>query len=134
LDELLRVNSVERLENGAIRLKPRAFIPDTQESDKLAILGTDVKDLITTIDHNICSEADRFFQRKVAYDNLPQEILGQLREMTEGKGQALLEEMDLWLAEQDRDNNPSVKGSGRKRAGIGIYYFEEDYTEGENPS
>ena len=27
---------------------------------------------------------------------------------------------------QDRDLNPSRKGTGRKRVGIGIYYFEED--------
>ncbi len=134
MDELLRADCVERLENGAIRLKARAFLPDTQEGDKLAILGVDVKDLIGTIDHNICSSTDHYFQRKVAYDNLPQEILGHFREMTEVQGQALLEEMDRWLAQQDRDLNPTVKGSGRKRAGIGIYYFEEDFTEGEPSS
>lgn len=131
LDELLRVDSVEQLANGSIRLKTRAYLPDTQEGDKLSIMGTDVKDLITTIDHNICYETDRFFQRKVAYDNLPEEFLARLRAMTAERGQSLLEEMDRWLVERDRDTNPSVEGSGRKRAGIGIYYFEEDYTDEE---
>lgn len=130
LDELLRVKSVERLENGNIRLTTRAYLPDTKEGEKLNILGTDVKDLVSTIDHNICFDGDRFFQRKVEYDNLPEEALGPMREMTVEKGQALLEEMDKWIAKEDRDANPSVEGTGRKRVGVAIYYFEEDNTNG----
>ncbi len=132
LDELLRVKSVERLENGKIRLTTRAYLPDTQEGEKLNILGADVKDLVATIDHNICFDADRFFQRKVEYDNLPEEALLPMREMTVARGQALLEEMDRWIAKEDRDANPSVEGTGRKRAGVAIYYFEEDFTNGGN--
>jgi hypothetical protein len=45
--------------------------------------------------------------------------------------QALLEMLDTWLSEHDRDVNSSVKGSGRNTAGIGIYYFEEPTTEKE---
>ncbi len=132
LDELLRVKSVERLDNGNIRLNTRAYLPDTQEGEKLSILGTDVKDLVSTIDHNICNDGNRFFQRKVDYDNLPEEALQPLREMTVARGQALLEEMDEWIAKRDRDATPSVEGVGRKRAGIAIYYFEEDHTNGGN--
>ncbi|MFQ5598082.1 MAG: DUF6502 family protein [Nitrospiria bacterium] len=131
LDELLRVNSVERLENDRIRLKARAYLPDTEEGEKLTILGTEVKDLIATIDHNICSKEDRFFQRNVTYDNLPVEILERFRQLSSKQGQALLEEMDLWLAQHDRDTNPSIEGTGRKRAGISVFYFEEDHREGD---
>ena len=38
---------------------------------------------------------------------------------------------DRWLAEHDRDINSSVEGTGRNRAGLGIYYIEEPY-EDEN--
>ena len=41
----------------------------------------------------------------------------------------MLEKFDQWMAAHDRDINPDVKGSGRKAAGIGIYYFEEDPPE-----
>ncbi len=133
LDELLRVGSVMQLDNGFIRLKTRAYLPDTDEGDKLGILGIDVRDLVCTIDHNICSDGDRLFQRKVAYDNLPQDVLPLFRGLTAERGQHLLEEMDRWLAKRDRDANPAVEGDGRKRAGIGIYYFEEDYTEEDQP-
>jgi len=127
LDELLRVGAVERLEDGRIRLLSRAYIPRSSDLDKLEILGTDVSDLIYTIDHNLQhGAADPFFQRKVMYDNLPVEAIGAFRALAAEPAQAMLEKMDQWLSQHDRDVNPSVKGAGRMRAGIGIYYFEEN--------
>ena len=127
LDELLRVGAVERLEDGRIRLVSRAYIPRTSDLDKLEILGTDTADLIHTIDHNLQhGAADPFFQRKVMYDNLPVEAIGAFRALATEPAQGLLEKMDQWLSQHDRDVNPSVNGTGRMRAGIGIYYFEEN--------
>lgn len=130
-DELLRVGVIKTLPEGKIRLLSKAYIPRKGEVEKLNILGTDVKDLISTIDHNILSPPDKvFFQRKVAYDNLPVEILSELRTITEKKGQSLLEDVNQWLSGYDRDVNPDVIGTGRCRAGIGVYYFEEIIEEG----
>jgi hypothetical protein len=127
LDELLRVGAVERLVDDRVRLIAHAFIPHTKEADKIRILGTDVRDLICTIDHNLHSNpSDSFLQRKVSYDNLPAEVLSNIRGQAVQKGQSLLEELDRLMSRQDRDINPSAKGSGRKRATIGIFYFEED--------
>ncbi len=126
LNELLRVEAVEQLADGAIRLLARAYVPRSSELDKLDILGTDVADLIATIDHNLRhGSTDPLFQRKVMYDNLPAEALPEFRNLSGAQAQALLERLDQWLAEQDRDTNPQATGSGRVRAGIGIYYFEE---------
>lgn len=130
LDELLRVGVAERLSDGRIRLLNRAYIPHAEEVEKLGILGTDVRDLICTIDHNLKSDSGGgLFQRKVSYDNLPEEVLPELRALAAKRGQSLLEEVDQWLSQYDRDVNPSINGTGRKRAGIGIYYFEEDTQE-----
>lgn len=133
LDELLRVGAVERVGTDAIRLIQRAYLPRTDEAGMLDILGTDVKDLISTIDHNLTIQ-ESFFQRKVAYDNLPTEIIQELRRLSASRGQAWLEEMDRWLAQHDRDTNPSVRGSGRIRAGLAIYYFEEELPKGDTES
>jgi Family of unknown function (DUF6502) len=134
LDELLRTGTVESLPNGTARLKTNAYIPQTEEVEKLGILGTDVRDLIQTIDHNLQSASEeRYLQRKVAYDNLPAGILEELRWLTRDRAQALLEDMDRWLSVHDRDTNSSVAGDGRHRAGMGIYYFEEEFKdEGES--
>jgi hypothetical protein len=132
LDELINVGAVESLDDGRIRLVSRAYVPRDSKADKLGILGTDVAQLIATIDHNVHqTEAEPRFQRKVSYDNLPEEALEELRQMSGTAAQALLEKIDRWLQTQDRDSNPNVRGTGRKRSGLGIYYFEEDYKEGQ---
>lgn len=128
LDELLRVGSVRELKNGRIRLIGRAYVPATDEREKLGILGTDVAALISTIDHNLTHPPEEsFFQLKVFYDNLPEENLPRLRVNAGKKARRLLEELDRTWSRQDRDVNPEVRGTGRKSAMLGIYYHESDF-------
>ena len=131
LDELERVGTIVLDEKERICLMADGFVPRTGEKDKLHILGTDVQLLLSTIDYNLQQGARTpRFQRKVAYNNLPAEALPQFRKLSAEKAQALLIELDRHLAAQDRDLNSSVEGTGRKQAGVGIYYFEQDYEEG----
>ena len=133
LDELIRVGAVKRLEDGRVCLLTRTYVPAHSDADKLHILGTDVALLISTIDHNLNpSPIGPFFQRKVAYNNLPDEVLPDFRKHSAKRAQSFLESLDFWLAQRDRDVTPKVKGTGRNQAGIGIYYFEEPYSIGEN--
>jgi hypothetical protein len=134
LDELMDVSAIRLLKSGKIKLQARAYLPAGDEPALMSILGTDVAYLIKTIDHNIIHKDDgRFFQRKVFYDNVPTEASKKFRLISADKAQKLLEILDRWLAEHDRDVNPAVKGSGRKKVGLGIYYFEEDL-ENDTPS
>jgi hypothetical protein len=127
LDELLRVGVVEKAGDDTIRLKTRAYVPESGDVDKLNILGTDVSDLVATIEHNLQhGAADPFFQRKVMYDNVPVEALQEFRRMSGAQAQSLLERLDKWLSQHDRDTRPGTGGTGQVRTGIGIYYFEED--------
>lgn len=130
LDELLRVGAVAHTPGGKIHLRERSYIPRDGEVEKLGILGTDVSDLISTIDHNILQPASPFYQRKVCYDNLPAEVLPELKTFAGRQSQQLLEALDRTLSRHDRDFNPQVVGTGRKRAGVGIYYFEADFRGG----
>jgi len=126
LDELLRVGIVEKVDDNSVRLKTRAYVPESGDADKLNILGTDVSDLVSTIDHNLQhGAADPFFQRKVMYDNVPVEALQEFRRLSGAQAQALLERLDKWLSQHDRDTS-GTRGTGQIRTGIGIYYFEED--------
>lgn len=127
LDELMRVGAVVRGEDGMIRLVERAYIPAGDEAAKLDILGTDVADLIASIEHNLDPGGDvRYFQRKVAYDNLPPEYLPALRDLMAERGQTLLEALNQDMARHDRDL-AGVKVEGpRHRAMVGIYYFEDE--------
>ena len=125
-DELARVGAIEILPEGSVRLLTRAYIPRGDQAEKIGILGTDVADLIRTIDHNLtCPSGEAYFQRRVSYDNIPRERLPALTSELARKAQSCLESMDRALAAADRDRSPGVRGSGKVRAGVGIYYFEE---------
>jgi len=126
LDELLRVGAVERCGDGKVRLLARAYIPATGEEEKIGILGADVSELVGTIDHNLqAAPGETFFQRKTMYDNLPEEAVEELRKEIAARAEAFLERTDRRLAENDRDVNPTVSGTGRRRAGLGIFWFED---------
>lgn len=123
LDELIRVGAVRQHDDGSIELITHAYVPHNSPADKLGILGADVADLITTIDHNLQHGAtDPRFQRKVMYHSIPSDTVPAFRKLSAAHSQALLEKFDRWLAEHDTDIKP---GQPRARVGVGIHYFEE---------
>jgi len=126
-DELARVGAIRTLPDGRVRLVTRGYVPRGDEAEKVAILGSDVADLVRTIDHNLtCPPADARFQRRVSYDNIPRELVPALKKDVRRRAQACLEGLDRALVAADRDRNPAARGTGRTRVGVGIYYFEED--------
>lgn len=124
LDEMFRVGMVE-VRNNRIRLLSRGYIIKKGEAEKITVLGMDVGDLISTIDHNIVSPpADTFLQRKISYDNLPEDALDEVRGAVMRMGKDFSESVDRVLSRYDKDVNPSIKGKGRKKAGLAVFYFE----------
>ena len=127
LDELVRVGTVEMSDEGSISLIQRAYVPNCGQAENIEILGTDVCDLLETIDYNLNpAHLDRRYQRKVSYDNIPEESVAKFRSLSSERAQLLLEEFDRFLSGQDRDLNPTKTGTGRKRIGLGVYFFEQD--------
>ncbi|HIB83538.1 MAG TPA: hypothetical protein EYM99_09345 [Alphaproteobacteria bacterium] len=127
LDELIHSGAVKSLKDGRIQLVSKAYIPATDSLEKVRMLGTDVFDLISSIDHNLTSSPDdAHFQRKVYYDNIPVELLDDLKKTMAKISQSALEDMNGEMAKCDRDSNSKIKGSGKMRAGISIFYFEQD--------
>ena len=61
------------------------------------------------------------------------EALPELEKIASIRGQGLIESLDVFMSERDRDTNPAISGTGRKRAGVGIYFFQEDYKEAGEP-
>jgi hypothetical protein len=126
LDELVRVGAVKRLRDGRIGLVVRGYIPQKGMDQQLTILGQDAADLITTIDHNVYRDPSRpRIHRKVMYDNVPLESAEAFQAIAQARAQEMLEGLDRWLSHRDRDVNPTVKGKGRVRVGLGLYHFAE---------
>jgi hypothetical protein len=124
-DEMLRVGVVEQ-SDSVIRLLTRGYIVKQGDIEKLAIMGLDVGELITTVHHNITTDqSEAFLQRKVAYDNIPDDVLQEVRKMIFRRGKEFVESMDKQISHYDRDSNPSMDGAGKRGAGIGVFYFEK---------
>lgn len=130
LDELVRVGAVRQREDGRYELLARAYVPQRSATDKLAILGADVADLIATVEHNMeHGETDPRFQRKVMYHSIPISALPGFRKLSAAQAQALLERLDRWLLAHDTDIPADGSGPERARVGLGIHYFEERASE-----
>lgn len=129
LDELEATHVLQRIEDKYVALLSDAShtIDDKKEDEAITTLGKDVSLLISTIGHNIANnKQEPRFQRKVAYDNLPVECLKSFQQMVTHNSQRLLEKANNWLPQNDQENNMTTENCHYKRAGIGIYYFEED--------
>lgn len=109
--------------DDTVRLIRHAYVPGRDAIEKIAILGTDVSELIATIDHNLVADPDKlWFQRKVAYDNVAPGSVEELRKISFIKAQALLEILDKEYASHELD-----EGDKRgKLVSFGIYYHEHD--------
>lgn len=126
LKELEHSGLVQLSDKDELSLLSDAYIPKQDEAEKLAILGSDVSLLINTIDHNLQQSGQQpYFQRKVSYDNLPEHAVETFKSMVNQDSMELLLKFNKWLAKHDKDSNPASKGSGKIRAGVGIYYFEQ---------
>jgi len=126
LDELIRVGTVIRDGNN-VSMKQMGYVPHESEEQMLDIFGDSSSDLLDTIDHNLSSEpADSRLQLNVVYDNVPQEALEEFRRIADKKSLELLQELDKYLAKNDRDSNKKVTGTGKFRAGLGVYLIEKD--------
>ncbi len=128
MDELLRVGAMEKQQDGSLRLVKHIYIPQATDALNIAIMGRNVSDLISTIDHNLsCSPDQLFFHRNMFSNNLPDEALDAVRTETARHAQALVDIENKLLAKHDRDETKNSGGTGRNRASIGIYYFQEKY-------
>lgn len=123
LSTLQEAGSVS-VSKGSVRLVRNAYVPGRDAADKIAILGADVCELTSTIDHNLVSAPDELrFQRKVAYDNVAPEAVAKLRKLSSRKAQELLEQLDRQFSAHEVGDGGGHEG---KYISLGIYYYEQD--------
>lgn len=124
LSVLKKAGSVIENDRG-IQLVNHAFVPGDDAIDKLHILGTDVAELLATIDHNLTHPPDRlFYQRKVSNTNIDPAAIPAFRKLSAKKAQTLLESLDAWLAEHEINDSPNTETGQGQYASLGIYYSE----------
>jgi hypothetical protein len=140
IDELERIGVVKRLNNEQIQLIEKAYIPQTGELEKIDILSTCVTDLLSSAVYNLdadVKQGEGRLQRQLVYKNVPNHVADEFQKLSSKKSQALLEELNSWLAEKTRSET-AIENTAKntkttepdkpikKRVGLGLYYFEND--------
>ncbi len=128
LTELMTAKSVEQRDD-IIYLVRHAYVPSDDPEEKMHILGTDVEELIDTIDHNLTHQGDELrFQRKVSNGHIANTDLETFKQLSTKEAQMLLERLDSWLTEHEQDPDAESKQSSAK-VSMGIYYYVDEPKE-----
>ncbi len=130
-DELQRVKSIEVFANGDIYLKSAYFVTSNDEDTlyQFGILGFAAKSLVETIDHNIYQSNgpdETRLQLIASNDNIPIEIIDDIKEKLQEYGRKCVVEADEYMFE--KTSKKPAQGAVR-RAGLSVYYFEGDVSK-----
>ena len=68
---------------------------------------------------------EKFYQRATWFDNIPIERLETAKAMARRRGEAIAAEFTDEFSKLDRDVTPNIEETGRARAVVGFYYYEE---------
>ena len=118
--------NVQFTEDNRLRLLSHAYLPSNDPVEKLTILGTDTAELIETIDYNLsAAEADLRFQRKASNPQVSATAIPEIKQFLRRKGQAFLEEVDLYLSQHEIKNGSSRDNDGAQIS-VGLFYHESD--------
>lgn len=128
LDELLRINAVEELPDGELRVLTKSYISSLMDPAVLERMGSVIENLAESLDYNFFSgpsgEKKRFERNVFTQVGIPKEALAEFSELVEDKGQLFLETLNHYLTAheievKDSDNNRTVK------TGVEIFHYIE---------
>ncbi len=126
---LMRSGNIKYNGDNRLRLLSHAYLPSDDAEEKLAILGTDTGELIETIEYNLtAAPQDLRFQRKASNQNVAPEAIPDIKHFMQRRGQAFLEEVDLYLSQHESEQDSAVE------IGIGLFYHESEISEAEKKS
>lgn len=129
LKELERLGLVVR-EDDRYRVTARNYVRSTGDPDRIRQAGIALHDHAETIAHNV--DVDRsepaHFERMATTVGLPRRHLAQFHAFVEARGQALLEEVDAWLAQHAGTDQDTAADADPEalRCGVGIYLIQNE--------
>lgn len=126
LDELMRVGAVVETEPGWLKVLRRVYEPQTLAKDNFERVGEVVKNFVDTVDFNLQKEAlgaGRFERIVYSPEGIRNEDMPRFNRYVKERCQALLEEIDNWIAQLDLPEKPTEEDV--THTGIGIYHYIE---------
>jgi len=129
LDELQRMGLIEK-NDKEVSLISEGFVPHVNLEEQFRIMGRASHDLLSTVEHNLShTPSEARIQRTVAYGDIPLEAMASVRTRSREEAEDFLYRTNRWLSKTS--TTPGPTGNKRYRAGIGIYYFEDELSEDE---
>lgn len=133
LDELIRVGAVRETDAGWYRVLRREYITDAQGRDTFERTGFIVRNFINTVDFNMTKTAPgkgRFERHVFPADGLRAEDVPRFDNFLRERCQALLEELDNWLAKLPIPD--ANKGDEVIHTGVGVYHYMTNEADDRN--
>ena len=119
--------NIKFTDDNKVRLLSHAYLPSDDPVEKLTILGNDTSELIETIDFNLTApEEDLRFQRKASNPQVDPEAIPEIKQFLQRKGQAFLEEVDLYLTQHESTDDSGVELS------VSVFYHESEIKNQED--
>ncbi|MCP4334538.1 MAG: hypothetical protein GY785_17935 [Gammaproteobacteria bacterium] len=123
---LIASSNISFTDDKQVRLLSHAYLPSDDPVEKLAILGTDTRQLIETIDFNLnAPEQALRFQRKASNPRVAVASIPKIKQFLRRRGQAFLEELDLYLSQHESDDESTTELS------IGLFYHGSEIEDQE---
>ena len=126
LDELMRVGVVIETEPGWLKVLRRDYEPQSLAQDSFERVGEVVKNFIDTVDFNLQKEEtgrSRFERVVYSPEGIRTEDLDRFGRCVSERCQALLEEIDNWIAQLDLPDKNYKEGV--THTGVGVYHYIE---------
>ena len=118
---LLASANIKFNDDGRVRLMSHAYLPSDDPAEKLTILGNDTCELVETIDYNLTAAEDELrFQRKASNARVAVDSIPEIKQFLKRKGQAFLEEIDLYLSQHETDDDSTAELS------VSVFYHESN--------
>ena len=130
LAELKRTGAANVAE-GTVRVLRRNYRLDTVDTAALERVGSVLRDLGTTVVHNLyrAPREESRFEARATNVRIPRSALPAYRKFVYSEGQAFLEKVDAWLtAAEVAESGPAARGA--QRVGVGLYWIQSHETTG----
>lgn len=107
--------------DDTVKLIQREYLPLATSSERLMLFGTDVSEIMETIEHNLDGKSPARFQRKVSSHLIHRDAVSKFAELNAKESMALLERYDAWLSKHEVDEgDPDAR-----YVAVGIYYADK---------
>lgn len=125
LKELLNTKTLERTEDGQLRVVRRYYQPAQHDEENLIWAAALIKDLVETTNNDVFQEKGNKARFVGKADNVQvrSKSVSEFREFLNIRGQAFLEEIDDWLTNHDATKN--TEKSDCVRLGVGLFAIED---------